>query len=107
MSSISGGLNYSDPYPTIQFKTDIPDSETYCNFTNGVGCIVPPTGAAFYPFYSQLGSGSGCRMTIGNDIPGLTTNDFGKDAEYGSYAVVEGYLGYGNFGSIIPNPCTP
>jgi hypothetical protein len=107
MSSTYDGSEYSDPYPTIQFKTDVPLSESYCNFGSGVGCVVPPTQAAFYPFYSQLGRGSDCRMTIGNDIPGLTTNDFGKDTQYGSYALVDGYYGFGNFGPMIPNPCTP
>jgi len=106
VSSTANDFEYSDPYPTIQFKTDIPNSESYCNFSNGVGCVVPPTQAAFYPFYSQLGRGSECRMTIGNDIPGLTTNDFGKDAQYGSYVIINGF-GFGNFGPMIPNPCTP
>jgi hypothetical protein len=107
MSTNSSGFDYSDPYSAIQFKSNVPLSETYCNFTNGVGCVVPPLEAAFYPFYSQLGSGSGCRMMIGNDIPGLTTNDFGKDAQYGASAEVFGFFGYGNFGPVIPNPCTP
>jgi hypothetical protein len=107
MSADPSGFEYSYPYPTLQFKTSIALSETGCSFTDGVGCVVPPPGAAFYPFFSQLGSGSGCRMTIGNDIPGLTTNDFGKDAQYGASAEMFGYYGFGNFGPMIPNPCIP
>lgn len=104
--SSSNGLIYSDVYPMIQFKTDGPNSESSCNFNTGVGCVVPPTGAAFYPFYNQLGTGSACLLTIGNDIPGSSTNDFGKDAQYGSLAFISGFP-FANFGPMLPNPCTP
>jgi hypothetical protein len=40
-------------------------------------------GGAFYPFFSQAGTGAACRFNFGNDIPGTTTNDFGKTAQYG------------------------
>jgi len=105
MSSSLNGLTYSDAYPTIQFKTNVPNSDSNCNF-DGVGCVVPPTGAAFYPFYNQVGTGTPCRLTFGNDIPGRTTNDFGKDAQYGSYTFLAGF-GFGNFGPMLANPCTP
>ena len=50
------------------------------------------TNGAFYPFYSQAGTGSSCRFNFGNDIPGTTTDDFGKVAQYGT---------------TISNPCLP
>jgi uncharacterized repeat protein (TIGR01451 family) len=42
------------------------------------------TTAPFYPFYSQAGTGAACRFNFGNDIPGTTTNDFGKATQYGT-----------------------
>jgi hypothetical protein len=103
-----GDPPYSNAYDTLQFETDIPQSEVLtvppCNTATGGGCVVPPVGAAFYPFYSQLGSGDGCLFTFGNDIPGSTTNDFGKDAQYGSpSARFGGTLASG----VMTNPCTP
>jgi hypothetical protein len=106
MSASPGGIVYSTPYTTMQFKTNVANADSNCNFTNGVGCVVPPNGAAFYPFYSQLGTRTGCLLTIGNDIPGRTTNDFGKDAQYGPYTFIAGFA-FGNFGALIPNPCSP
>lgn len=50
------------------------------------------TNGAFYPFYSQAGTGSSCRFYFGNDIPGTTTDDFGKATQYGT---------------SISNPCLP
>jgi hypothetical protein len=46
---------------------------------------------AFYPFFSQAGTGHACVFNFGNDIPGTTTNDFGQTAQYGT---------------TINNPCT-
>jgi hypothetical protein len=103
MSFVSGS-GYTNPYPTFQFETNVPFSEPGCNPLTGVGCAVPPPGAAFYPFYSQIGSGTGCLWYLGNDISGQTTNDFGKDAEYGGPTPLEPAL----FSSgPMTNPCTP
>lgn len=103
-----GDSGYSGAYDALQFETDIPASEVLtnppCNTSTGAGCVVPPVGAAFYPFYNQLGRGHDCLLTFGNDIPGRTTNDFGKDAQYGSpTARFGGDLASGP----MPNPCTP
>jgi HYR domain-containing protein len=46
---------------------------------------------AFYPFFSQAGTGHSCVFNFGDDIPGTTSNDFGKTAQYGT---------------TITNPCT-
>jgi hypothetical protein len=97
---------YSGAYPEIQFETDVPASESTCNVATGTGCVAPPVGAKFYPFYSQLGSKQegNCLLAFGNDIKGRTTNDFGKDAQYGSpTAIFAGNLASGP----RPNPCTP
>ena len=50
----------------------------------------PNIAGAFYPFYTKAGTGAACVLNFGNDIPGTTTNDFGKTAQYGK---------------IIPNLC--
>ena len=39
------------PYPQIQFETDISGSARLCA-QNGQGCVVPPISADFYPFWS-------------------------------------------------------
>lgn len=114
-----GPMSYSDngsagpvAYPSLQFKTDVALSDSGCNATTGAGCVVPPNGAAFYPFFTQLGSGStdssgdpSCLFAFGNDLPN-TTNDFGKDAQYGSYTATNTVV-YGNAGPVMRNPCTP
>ncbi len=80
-----------DPYPSIQFETDLAASENECNVVNGVNCVAPPRGAAFYPIWtignqpSITGRGSACLWNFGNRISGVTTNDFGGAAhEYGT-----------------------
>jgi uncharacterized repeat protein (TIGR01451 family) len=50
------------------------------------------TNGAFYPFFTQAGTGPSCRFNFGNDIPGTTTNDFGKATQYGT---------------TVANPCLP
>lgn len=95
---------YSAGYAAMRFETDVPYSDSKCDFTTGTGCVAPPAGAQFYPFYSQIGTGSNCRLIFGNDIAGKTTNDFGKDAQYGLPTPTD----LGNLSSTpLPNPCTP
>jgi hypothetical protein len=79
------------PYPTVQFETDVGGSENLCDPATGAGCTAPPISAAFYPFWT-LGSARGrqslrtphglCVWNFGNVLP-TTTQDFGRDAEYG------------------------
>lgn len=47
--------------------------------------------AGFFPYFNQAGTGRACVFNFGNDIPGTTTKDFGKGAQYGT---------------TITNPCT-
>jgi hypothetical protein len=96
------------PYPQIQFETDINGSAFLCNTATGAGCVVPPTDANFYPFWS-LGrpfSGFGSKVTscvwnFGNVLP-QTVEDFGKDAEYGTPAL--NYYGGTSISSPMANP---
>jgi hypothetical protein len=109
MSFDPGEAVPTEGYPYMQFKTDVALSDYDCDANTGAGCVVPPNGAAFYPFFVQLG-GKGrnsqpCLLAIGNDLPG-TTNDFGKDAQYGPFTAANTVV-YGNAGPVIRNPCTP
>jgi IPT/TIG domain len=81
-------------YANVQFETDAPGSEQSCTGSAKTKCVVPPAGASFYPFWSMTNSqgltgitttpGSPCVWNFGNDISGVTTNDFSKDAQYGN-----------------------
>ncbi len=59
------GSGYTEGYSTIKFATTQSTSA-----------------GPFYPFYTQAGTGTSCRFNFGNDIPGTTTNDFGKTSQY-------------------------
>jgi hypothetical protein len=123
-SSPTTGEEFDTQYQRVAFEADLPRIEIApafqnCNRTTGANCTLIPitddgTPADFYPFYS-LGTMNGqCTWTLGNNIPGFTTNDFGKNAQYGSLLNLE-YLRFGaggatrmrinDFRGIIPNPC--
>ena len=101
--------NHAVGYPSLQFKTDVALSDAGCNAATGAGCAVPPNGAAFYPFFSQVASGGEgnqeCAFSFGNDLPN-TVNDFGKDAQYGPFTTAFTVV-YGNAGPVRRNPCMP
>jgi hypothetical protein len=68
-----------------------PKADSVRSAPNGVGCVVPPVGAQFYPYYSvQLGEqgwqqwdGQGCALLFGNVRgPGIAT--YGRDVQYGT-----------------------
>ena len=104
--SVAGnGQVYNKPYASIQFETDVLASESTCN-SDGSGCTVPPSGAAFYPFYALAGGDrSSCALTFGNDLRGSTVTDFGKDAQYGA-SNLAWFFGTASSGQR-QNPCTP
>jgi hypothetical protein len=116
------GPTYSDQYEKVAFNTDLPAIEQSltptCNGVTGTNCtLIPPTDdgtpAAFYPYYSTGQALGGCAWTVGQDVPGFTTNDFGKVAQYGSllkvtYPEVGGTTSrsFNDFQQILPNnPC--
>jgi hypothetical protein len=79
-------------YPLVEWESDIPGSENLCNISTGADCTVPPIDAQFYPFWTmtskQTLSGrvfpkGTCTWNFGNVIKGITTDNFGKDAQYG------------------------
>ncbi len=78
----NGGHNY----PTIAFEADLPRIESTCNRNTGAGCVNPPPGAQFYPFFSTRVDQGTCTWQEGGDfIPG-TVNDYGGSSatEFGS-----------------------
>jgi len=103
------------PYPQIQFESDIGGSSALCNVTTGAGCTVPPVSAAFYPYWSLSplsggmegqsavmgGHSAVCVWNFGKDLPN-TVNDFGKDAQYGTPNLAR----YGGtiISAVQPNP---
>jgi hypothetical protein len=96
------------PYPQVQFETDINGSAYLCNTTTGTGCVVPPTDANFYPFYSLSRSFNGlgipfltCNWNFGNSLP-QTVENFGGDAEYGSPDL--SWYGGTSISAPMPNP---
>ena len=89
----AGPFTNGQPYPAIQFESDIGGSSNLCNTVTGQDCTVPPISGNFYPFWSlnntQALAGSGlpggsCIWNFGNSLPGVTVNDFGGDGQYGS-----------------------
>ncbi|HEX9256999.1 MAG TPA: hypothetical protein VF907_01980 [Actinomycetota bacterium] len=85
--TFNGGLNYS----RVGFEADLPRIEAadfggICDRSTGVGCVNPPPGSNFYPFFSTRNNSSvGCFWQLGGaHIPG-TTNTFGGSsaAEFG------------------------
>jgi hypothetical protein len=97
-SSPLTGPSFNTNYSTALFESDTPRNEDpqfgpfgMCNRTTGADCTIVPTTddnqpATFYPFYSITSShGSrGCQWFIGNQVPGLTANDFGGVSQYGT-----------------------
>ena len=79
------------PYPQVQFETDIGGSSFLCNTATGAGCTVPPISASFYPYWSlsgpqgfALGSHqTSCVWNFGSNLPN-TIENFGRDAQYGT-----------------------
>jgi hypothetical protein len=103
-------------YPQIQFETDINGSAFLCDTSTGAGCVVPPTDANFYPFWSISPHGlapfnspdqtsgwqaTSCAWDFGNVSP-QTIKDFGKDAQYGSPDLSR--YGGTSISAPMPNP---
>ena len=101
---------YNQPFPIVHIETDVSASEQACQ-PNGVGCVVPPTGAQLYPSYAlgtdQANGGvdaQACTLLFGN-FQGAAINNFGGNAQYGASNL---YWFFGqNSGGPIANPCIP
>lgn len=99
------------PYPDVQFATTVGGSSALCDTTTGAGCTVPPISAAFYPYWSlsepqglPRWSAGTCVWDFGGDIPGVTVNDLGGDAQYGSPDPAA--YGRYNVSAVETNPAT-
>ena len=117
-SSPLTGSEFNINYNRIAFEADLPRIEGTCNRNTGAGCtLIPITDdgapANFYPFFGNGTADNRCVWTLGNDIPGLTTNDFGKNSQYGSLLLLT-YTGIGgapvtrfnDFRQVLSsNPC--
>jgi hypothetical protein len=114
---IGGTTNYQ----RMAFEADLPRIEfNTCNRSTGAGCTLIPTTddgmpADFYPFFSTGTVNGQCTWLLGNDIPGLTANDFSKNNEYGPLVLLT-YLAFGGGGAttqryndfrqvLSSNPC--
>ncbi|HEX9040574.1 MAG TPA: hypothetical protein VF838_06030 [Trebonia sp.] len=121
--TFNNGANFSrvafeTDLPRIEFATKPPCQRHVSNPADpspGAGCVNPPVGATFYPFYSTRSSAGQCVWQLGGDhIPG-TTNNFGGSsaAEFGpllqlAYPEANGQptIRYNDFRNILSsNPC--
>ena len=118
----TGGFNYD----SVSFETDLPriqapDSGGQCDRTTGAKCyLIPHTDdgspADFYPYFTTVNAANQpCRWQFGRSLPGVTTVDFGKNAQYGTllkttYLVPGGHGKtqdlYNSFRQVLNgNPC--
>jgi hypothetical protein len=118
-TSPTTGANHKTQYSRLAFNTDLPRIEfNTCDRQTGKGCTRIPTTddgtlAPFYPYYTSGKALGGCAFTVGQNVPDFTTNDYGKNAQYGSllkvkYTDVGGatIFHYNDFQKILPNnPC--
>jgi hypothetical protein len=116
-SPLANGITNFD---RVAFETNLPRIETpdfannNCDRVTGAGCVNPPIGASFYPFYTTGTRGGQCIWQEGGAyIPG-TTNTFGGSptAAYGpllflTYATPDGPESRTNdFRNVLDhNPC--
>lgn len=108
-------FNEHENYSRVAFEADLPRIEATCNRSTGAGCVNPPPGATFYPFFTAAKSADACYWQEGGAyIPG-TTNTFGgsSTAEFGALenSLYPGtgftpVYRYNNFRQILNyNPC--
>jgi hypothetical protein len=93
---------YDQPFPIVQFETDVAGSEATCQ-PNGVGCVVPPRRARFYPFFALTRTPT-CALLFGN-FNGLGIDNFRGDAQYGAPNLAHSF-GQNTSGPVT-NPCIP
>jgi hypothetical protein len=114
LSWSNGDHDYTKPYRQMQFETEINASVPTC-MPSGAGCVLPPGGAAFYPFYSlhrardhhgwdDRRDHDRCEMEFGN-LTGRDFDDFGGIAQYGT-PNLDWFFATLSSG-VVPNPCIP
>ncbi len=96
------------PYPQVQYESDIGGSSALCTTATGAGCTVPPISAEFYPYWSlspqalALGSHqTSCVWNFGGNLPN-TIENFGGDAQYGHPDL--SWYGGTSISPVEPNP---
>jgi hypothetical protein len=99
------GPNFTVNYQKTVLAAPMPFNEHNqpCDVFTATGCTNPPitddgTPAAFYPYFYTTHI-DGCTWGEGTDVPGLTVNDFGKLAQYGTYDQNVYYTGVGGAGT--------
>ena len=120
-------FNGSSNYARVAFEADLPRIEGSTNppcqrfISNpaspspGTGCVNPPVGASFYPFFSTTSVGGQCQWQLGGPFITGTTNNFGGSsaAEFGpllslAYPAANGMpsFRFNNFRNVLTsNPC--
>ncbi len=121
-SSPLTGKEYGANYQRVAFESDVPritatDLGGTCDRDTGVGCVRTPITddgqkAKFYPYFSSGKRGAACRWTIGTHVPGFSTNDYGRVAQYGPLLRLTYINGHGtikrynDFRKVLStNPC--
>ena len=111
----NGGTNYG----RVAFETDLPAIEfatkPACDVFTGDGCVNPPKGSVFYPFYSTVKVGKSCMWGEGGPYLPNAINTFGGSSatEYGKLfssvfptSFTSSARGFFNFQRVLPsNPC--
>jgi hypothetical protein len=118
ISFSSPKFNGTQNYDRVAFETDLPRIEVFgapnnCNRTTGAGCVNPPNGANFYPFYNANTSSGQCRWYEGGaGTPHNAYNGVNSTSEFGAllaltYPTVNGTLSrINNFRNVLgSNPC--
>jgi hypothetical protein len=88
-------------YPSIQFLTDNPASDSRCSPSHMTGCVVPPRQAPghFYPYWTEAMVRKSCVWEFGRMSNG---DNFGRDKQYGNFTVATGLAE--DASAIIRNP---
>jgi hypothetical protein len=96
------------PYPQVQYESDIGGSSYLCNTNTGADCTVPPISASFYPYWSlspglfPLGqTQTSCVWNFGGNLSN-TLENFGGDAQYGHPDLT--WYGGTSISPVEPNP---
>jgi len=105
---------YVNPFATFQFETGVSASDPTC--TNPSNCVVPPQGAAFYPFFAlrtgdlhdrnrgREDEAEQCVLIFGS-FSGRGINNFGGVAQYGSPDAARFFQEHVSATQL--NPCLP